>query len=265
MKNTSKFSILFTLALLFVITFSKAQTTAMQFSGDDCNGNPVDLFADLDAGKAVILFYYMPNCGACPPPAQKIRKMANNINGIYPGTVKGYAFPYQNSTDCAYSSSWVTSSLISDIFAPMDSGAAQVAHYGGFGMPTVVIVGGADHKVLWSTLSFSTSDTIIMRDSILAFLGTTAINDLSATATSFKAYPSPANENISISFELKQSTDYTIEIIDITGRNVAVINDNGTPGLVTKKYNASELASGTYIARLTINGKTATQKLTVNH
>lgn len=267
MKNTSKFSILFTLALLFVITFSKAQTTAMQFSGEDCNGNPVDLFADLDAGKAVILHFFMPNCGSCPPPAQKIQAMANNINMMHPGKVKGYAFPYQNSTTCAYASSWVSSNNLSDLYAPMDSGAAHVAHYGGFGMPTVVVLGGMDHRVLFSTLSFSTSDTTVMRDSIMALLegGAMGINDLSATATSFKAYPSPANENISISFELKQSADYTIEILDISGKRVAVINDKGNSGLVTKKFNTSELANGTYVARLTIGGKTATQKLTITH
>ena len=47
-------SILFSLALMFIITISKAQTP-MQFSGVDCNGASVDMFADLDAGKAVIL------------------------------------------------------------------------------------------------------------------------------------------------------------------------------------------------------------------
>ncbi len=92
----------FSLALMFVITISKAQTP-MQFSGVDCNGASVDMFADLDAGKAVILFFYMPNCGSCPPPAKKIQAMTNNINVMHPDMVKGYAFPFQNSTTCTYS------------------------------------------------------------------------------------------------------------------------------------------------------------------
>ncbi len=106
MKNV--YSMLMAALLLITINNAKAQTSAMQFAGVDCNGNAVDLFADLNAGKAVILHFYMPNCGSCPPPAQKIQAMANKINATHPGMVKGYAFPFQNSTTCTYSSSWVT-------------------------------------------------------------------------------------------------------------------------------------------------------------
>ena len=103
-----KKSIFLSFALITILTISKAQTTAMQFSGQDCNGNSVDLYADLDAGKAVVLFYYMPNCVSCPPVAKKVQAMANNINDMHPGMVKGYAFPFQNTTTCTYSSSWVS-------------------------------------------------------------------------------------------------------------------------------------------------------------
>jgi hypothetical protein len=68
-------SILTTIALMFVMTISKAQTTGMQFSGKDCNGNPVDLFADLDAGKIVILHFFMPSCGSCPPPWNDLQQL----------------------------------------------------------------------------------------------------------------------------------------------------------------------------------------------
>ncbi len=101
---------LFTLftAVAASLQFAHAQT-AMDFEGNDCNGNYHHLFADLDAGKAVLIHYYMPNCGSCPPPAQKIQAMANKINASYPGAVTGYAFPFQNSTTCAYSATWVSS------------------------------------------------------------------------------------------------------------------------------------------------------------
>ena len=200
MKNT----IFLSLALLLIVTISKAQTTAMQFSGMDCNGNTVDLFADLDAGKAVILHFLMPNCGSCPPPAQKIQMMANHINAMYPGMVKGYAFPYQNSTTCSYAASWVSSNNLSTLYAPMDSGAAHVAHYGGFGMPTVVVLGGMDHKVLFSTLSFSTSDTTLMRDEILALLSPSSIADLPGEVNAFSVYPNPAIDNVIINVALHE-------------------------------------------------------------
>ncbi|UPT68040.1 MAG: T9SS type A sorting domain-containing protein [Sphingobacteriales bacterium JAD_PAG50586_3] len=261
-----KKSILLLVALMLVMTITKAQTTAMQFSGEDCNGNAVDLFADLDAGKAVILHFYMPNCGSCPPPAQKIQVMANNINMMHPGKVKGYAFPYQNSTTCAYSASWVSSNNLATLYAAMDSGAAHVAHYGGFGMPTVVVLGGTDHRVLFSTLSFSTSDTTAMRDSIMALIeGTTGINDLSSTVTSFNVFPNPTSDIVSITLDLKQASDVVIEVMDMSGKQVAIIRDENRNGIVTKQFSTSALPNGNYFVRLQIDGKTATQKLTVNH
>ncbi len=255
-----------TLVFMLVASISQAQTTAMQFSGPDCNGNPVDLFADLDAEKAVVLFFFMPSCTSCPPPAQKIQAMANNINAMYPGKVKGYAFPYQNSTLCSYSSAWVSSSGVSALYAPMNNGASHVAHYGGFGMPTVVLLAGADHRVMFSTLSFSTSDTTIMRDSIMAFINsTTTINELPSAVSSFSVFPNPANANVSININLKESSNLKMDVADITGKMIAVIMDEKQNGLVTKEYNVAELPNGNYLIRLNANGQTVTRKIAVKH
>lgn len=258
-------SFLLSIALMFVITISKAQT-AMQFSGVDCNSNPVDLFADLDAGKAVILHFYMPSCGSCPPPAQKIQAMANKINAMYPGMVKGYAFPFQNSTTCTYSSSWVSSNSLSTLYAPMDSGATQVAYYGGFGMPTVVLLGGTDHRVMFSTQSFSTSDTTIMRDSILNLLnGSTGIEGLTNTVSSFSMFPNPATDNVSINLDLKETSNLLISVTDITGKQVTIISEEKQNGNVTKQFSTALLPNGNYFIRVQVNGNTTTQKLTINH
>lgn len=258
-------SLFLSIALMFVITISKAQT-AMQFNGVDCNSNPVDLFADLDAGRAVILHFYMPSCGSCPPPAQKIQAMANKINATHPGMVKGYAFPFQNSTTCTYSSSWVSSNNLSTLYAPMDSGATQVAYYGGFGMPTVVLLGGTDHRVMFSTQSFSTSDTTIMRDSILNLLNSsTGIEDLTNTVSSFSIFPNPANDNVSINLDLKETSILLIDVTDITGKQVAIISEEKQNGIVTKQFNTAVLPNGNYFVRVKMNGKITTQKLTINH
>lgn len=252
-------------ALMLVTTISKAQTTAMQFTGQDCNGNNVDLFADLDAGKAVILHFYMPNCGSCPPPAKKIQAMANNINAIYPGKVKGYAFPFQNSTTCSYSQGWVSSNILS-FYAPMDSGAEQVAHYGGFGMPTVVVVGGTDHKVLFSTLSFSTSDTTEMRDKIIAMInGATGIGDLPHALNSFNIYPNPAANQFSVSIDLKEAADVLIDVTDLTGKEVTVLMNEKHNGPLKKEFNTENLPNGIYFVRLQVNHVSSTQKLSITH
>ncbi len=47
------FSILFAVAVF-------SQTIATDFSVDDCNGNFVNLFSELDEGKVVVIAWVMP-------------------------------------------------------------------------------------------------------------------------------------------------------------------------------------------------------------
>ena len=256
---------LLSLALMFVITISKAQTNAMPYTGTDCNGNTVDLFTDLDAGKAVFLHFYMPNCGMCHPVAQVIQAMANQINTTHPGMVKGYAFPYQNSTLCSYSTNWVSSHALSALYVPMVGGAQQVAYYGGFGMPTVVLLGGTDHRVMYSSLSFSASDTTAMKDSIMALMAATGVNNLPANVSTFNVFPNPANDHISINLSLNESSNIIIDVTDISGKQVDLILDEKQTGLISKNYDTNALPNGNYLIRLNVNGKTATQKFTIAH
>ena len=259
-----KKSIFLFLALIFVCTISKAQTTAMQLSGTDCNGVSHDLFADLDAGKVVLLHFFMPNCGSCPPPAQKIQAMANHIMATHPGMITAYAMPFNNTTDCSSTTSWVSSNGLS-LYAPFDKGATQVAYYGGFGMPTVILLGGKDHKILFSTLSFSTSDTTIMRDQILEVLGTTTVNELPSSIASFSIFPNPANDNVSITLDVKESAKLLVDVTDLTGKQVAVIMDENQTGAVRKQFITNSLPNSDYLIRLQVNGKNYTQKLCIIH
>lgn len=260
-----KKSFVLSIALLFVFSISKSQTV-MQLNGVDCNGMSHDLLADLDAGKAVLLHFFMPNCSSCPPPAKKIQAMANNVLAMHPGMITAYAMPFNNSTMCADVASWVTTNSLS-LYMPYDSGAVQVANYGGFGMPTVVLLGGSDHRVMFKTQSFSTSDTIEMRDSIMALLESPAlaIKNLPSSVSSFNVFPNPANNNVSINFSLKETSNLMLDVTDIAGKQVAIVSEEKQNGAVTKQFNTAILPNGNYFVRLAVNGKTVTQKLTVAH
>lgn len=260
-----KKSIILLVTLVSFYTVSTAQTTAKQFSGLDCNGNAVDLFADLDAGKAVILHFYMANCGSCPPPAKKIQAMANKINASHPGKVKGYAFPYENNTTCSYSSTWVSSNGLGFLYAPMDSGAEHVSHYGGFGMPTVVVLGGPNHDVLFVTQMFSSSDTTMMRDKILEMLGSTGINEFPTAVKSFTVSPSPATDNITLNIDLNETAEVYAELTDLSGKQIMVLLTGTQKGLVQRQYPIASLPNGIYFVRLQVNGNPVTQKISIAH
>ncbi len=53
-----------TLALLFTMTLTFAQTTlteAVNFTTTDCNGEPIDLFEILDGGQYVCIDFFFTN------------------------------------------------------------------------------------------------------------------------------------------------------------------------------------------------------------
>lgn len=260
-----KKSILLLFTFTSFIMIAKSQT-AMQISGPDCYGMPMDVFADLDAGKAVILHFYMPDCGACPPVAQKIETMANGILATYPGMITAYAFPFQNSTTCDYSVSWVEDNGL-ELYQPMDSGATAVAYYGGFGMPTVVLLGGTDHRTMFSTLSFVNSDTTEMRDSILGLLaGPTAINEISNTISGLNLFPNPANAQIEISATINQAAMLQIELMDMTGKRISVITDEqSSAGIVRENFETAILPDGIYMIRLSAGDQSTFKKFVIAH
>lgn len=248
--------------IIACISISKAQT-ALPLSGPDCNGVNHDLIADLDAGKAVILHFFMPACGSCPPPAQKIQMMANNILADYPGMITAYAMPYNNTTTCATTANWVSSNAL-PLYMPYDSGATQVAYYGGFGMPTVVLLGGVDHRTMFVTQSFVTSDTTIMRDSILALLDTgTAIHEADNIIWNH-LFPNPTAQNLNINFTAKESGMLNIKLLSMDGK---VVEDFCTEkiyaGMIDKKFEMPVHDRGLYFLQCTLNGKSFSRKVTL--
>ena len=250
--------------LLICLLFTTAQTnlsaqiTAMPFTGQDCSMIPVNFFNDLDEGKVIMLHFFMPNCGSCPGPAQKLEAMALDVMKTYPDMIRAYAFPYSDSYTCNTSTSWVTSSKLS-LYAPMTKGADMLAYYGGFGMPTVVCIGGKDHKMLYKTLSFQNNDVTAMRAEILKVLNTTGVSELPASVSAFSVAPSPASDVVTFNLETKSATNLTLEVLDMTGRRVAVLADE-TP---QPQINVSTWPAGVYLARLTADGSVVTRKFIV--
>ena len=64
-------------------------------------------------------------------------------------------------------------------------------------------------------------------------------------------YPNPFNPSTKIKFNLPSSSNVKLTIYDITGRTVKeVVNQDLAAGVHTVDFNASNLASGTYIYRI---------------
>jgi hypothetical protein len=73
-------------------------------------------------------------------------------------------------------------------------------------------------------------------------------------------YPNPFNPTTNIEFGVPQNSNVKIAIFDMLGREVAtLVNADYTPGYYTLPFDASRLASGTYMYRMT------SQSLSGNH
>jgi hypothetical protein len=87
----------------------------------------------------------------------------------------------------------------------------------------------------------------------------TGINELgmSAPEAIMVAYPNPFGNTVSLKYKLAGKGTVEIKVADLNGRVVAILSEgNKTPGEYTIQWNSSKLATGTYYAQLSVNGKT---------
>jgi len=77
-------------------------------------------------------------------------------------------------------------------------------------------------------------------------------------------YPNPFNPNTKIVFGVTVSSNVTLSIFDLTGKEVAnLVNEKIQPGKYEVDFNASNLASGTYFMRLNAGSYTESKKITL--
>lgn len=76
-------------------------------------------------------------------------------------------------------------------------------------------------------------------------------------------YPNPFNPTTTIRFGLPESSNVSIKVFDILGKEVAVLANNEafTSGVHTIDFNATNLASGTYIYRIQFGEKVMSKKM----
>lgn len=141
----------------------------------------------------------------------------------------------------------------------------MVAYYGGFGMPTVVVVAGPNHDVLFTDIGFSTGDTTIMANAIRTFYGVgNAVSSIHENENSFSVFPNPANDEINIQLALSQNSLVQMQLIDLAGRVVAEIyNASSTEKILQQQFTVADLSNGTYLLKAMVNGQTSFHKINV--
>lgn len=98
--------------------------------------------------------------------------------------------------------------------------------------------------------------------SISATTNVNQVTDQISLAT--KIYPNPAKDETNLSLDLVNSSNVTVQIIDVLGRVVSVVaDDNMDAGHYLFNINTFALANGTYNIMIHIEGGTFTEHLSV--
>ncbi|MGV9012521.1 MAG: T9SS type A sorting domain-containing protein [Flavobacteriales bacterium] len=214
----------------------QAQTTALDFTADDCDHVSHNLFSELDAGNAVILEFVMMGCQPC---VTACNSLTNDVlpNVSDPSRVKLYSIGFTDGITCLQMNDWkTTNGFTHTVFAGM---SAQTTHYGGMGMPTIAVVGGPEHTVFYSDQGHSDSDNPVVlaaiEDALAAGVGITEMN-----AELVPIHPNPVMNVI----ELDGSKWTNGRVVDVQGREVL----NVTIG--SGKLDVSMLNAGLYVVQL---------------
>ncbi len=175
--------LLITLFVIAGISLAVAQTTATNFTTDDCDGVSHDLYAELDAEKVVVMAWVMP-CGACIGGSLTAYNIAQSYEVLNPGRVVYYLIDDYGNTDCTVLTNWGTTNGIGPDISVFSTSDISMGDYGTPGMPKVVVVGGTDHTIYFNENNAAASDIEGLEAAIEAALegdtSTTGISDNSS-------------------------------------------------------------------------------------
>lgn len=260
-----KITILF--FLLVSLHTSGFSQTVTDFTKKDCSGNTHNFFDILDSGNVVILEFFH-TCLPCKDAAQAMLPMYQKLKGAYGNKVRFFGMPEDDSFDCSQVLTWVSVNGLTTMVTPFDSGSVQTAYYGGMGMPTVAVVAGSGHKVLYlvnaTTAAFALSDTTIIDTAIRNFLDSAfaGISEL-GPAIGLSLSPNPAKEHMTLSFESPRAGTLTVDITSITGEFVMKLTEERITAGTWKKSFPVSLPNGVYFIKGTLAGSTFNKKFTI--
>ena len=243
-----------TLSLLSLIFFlngiiSFGQSTATDFTLTDCSGNSHTLFTELDAGKVIVISFVMP-CTSCIGPSVSAYNSVLNYSTSNPGRVLFYLSDDLGTTACSTLSTWASQNGM-DSATVISNTALQMNQYNGngLGMPKIVVLGGSSHLVYFNDNNGTNTHDIDA--AIIEALGPSSIDESSRAFVNLKIFPSPVNDNATITYGLDQSQEANIEIINVLGENVkTLVHEKQTKGNHNLQIDFETFANGFYFIKL---------------
>lgn len=243
---------------------AQTPTTAYDFNMNDCNGKMHHLFSELDSGNVVIMEFIMLSCSPCIVAGKSLDAMVVPLKKKYGEKVRFYQMGFTKSYTCSQIQNWVTTNGFATS-VPFDSGDVQVAYYGGMGMPTVAVVGGKGHDVLFTSMDYKpNTDTATISAAIDKFFHPTGISVYSDISQSISIFPNPASNQISVEFKLESASSLKLYLMNIEGQIlIDILRDDFSPGTLNRSIKLPQLKNGVYYLKGELDKNSFTKKLVI--
>ncbi len=244
-----KQTILLFIAILIWSGSASAQT-ATNFNCNDCSGVSHDLFAELNAGKVIVLSWVMP-CATCIGPALTAHNVVQSYQASFPNRVYFYMADDYANTSCGVLNSWGNSYNIpeSNFSRRFSNAAISMLHYGSAGMPKTVVLGGTNHSVFYNINN--TIDATALQNAINLALTTTGFNEPEVLFSGLNVNPNPSKGETKLVFSLGKPMNVAIDLYNLQGKKLLAF-DYGklNQGAQELELNTNAFASGTYLLRV---------------
>jgi len=245
------------IVILTTLGFAYAQTTATDFTTNDCNGTSHTLFDELDNEKVIVIAWVMP-CAPCATYAGYASDAVQSFTTSHPGRVKYYLADDFGNTTCSYLTGWAANyNLITD--ANFSDALLDMSDYGTDGMPKVVVIGKNTHTIYYNQNDNKINQIGIENAITLALAPLVGIDEQSENNLNLTAYPNPTNGIINV--EYTSETPVQFDVINMLGENVFSQKTNNTKNTT---IDVSNLNKGLYFLQMITDSKTTSLKFTLN-
>ena len=251
-----KRKLLFNLIFFMISITTWSQTNATNFTANDCNGTPHDLFSVLDSGKVVVIAWVMP-CASCIAGARAAHDAVQAFNVNHPNAEVFYLADDDALTSCQTLTSWGNANHMT-VATHFSNVAVNPSDYGILGMPKVVVLGGSAHHVFYNYNDGVNSSGILPAINT-AFLATGI--ETASTEDSDLPFISVENQQATISLLLKSSVKVSVDLYSVAGQLIKTVEMGQlTAGTQNFTFDLDNISNGLYFLRLNYGGEFSTLK-----
>lgn len=239
-----------------------SQTTATDFTINDCSGTSHHLFAELDAGTVIVVSFVMP-CVGCILPSYDAQTVVETYAVSHPGKVVMYLADDDAATPCTTLGSWRNANGL-HVMPTFSDPAFVQDQYGTPAMPKIVVLGGTGHHIYHiADNSVNTADLKNAIDAAIAGLPPTTGLKAAGNKTKFSVFPNPASDHTAISYSGATPGILSVQLIDSKGSVIKDMHPKTHVGDNNISINLSGVAPGAYFIRVADDAGTTVKKLIV--